>query len=205
MLTGIAFYVYPVSDMARARRFYEEVLDLKVESNFGDEWIEYGIGGGTFAITTEVMRRFGPVRTAIAVDLGPIHVGPRRAVDRGAGLCLRKRLLDREPVGDVELRPRKRHGRDARALGSAYYIAPEHPAGARHEQPEPAHSIEMSELSPTMKRYARGWRSPRRTLTSRPSSDDSMRPSRSRTLQPASRIECSTSEREIVHRSPIAV
>ena len=52
MITEIAFYVYPVSDMARARGFYEEVLDLKVESNFGDEWIEYGIGGGTFAITT---------------------------------------------------------------------------------------------------------------------------------------------------------
>jgi predicted enzyme related to lactoylglutathione lyase len=52
MITGIAFYVYPVSDMARARRFYEEVLSLKVESNFDEEWIEYGIGNGTFAITT---------------------------------------------------------------------------------------------------------------------------------------------------------
>jgi predicted enzyme related to lactoylglutathione lyase len=52
MITEIAFYVYPVSDMARARRFYEDVLDLKVESNFDEEWIEYGIGNGTFAITT---------------------------------------------------------------------------------------------------------------------------------------------------------
>jgi len=52
MITEIAFYVYPVTDMARARRFYEEVLNLKVESNFDEEWIEYGIGNGTFAITT---------------------------------------------------------------------------------------------------------------------------------------------------------
>ena len=52
MITEIAFYVYPVSDMARARRFYEEVLNLKLESNFRDEWIEYNVGGGTFAITT---------------------------------------------------------------------------------------------------------------------------------------------------------
>ena len=52
MITEIAFYVYPVSDMARARRFYEELLNLKVESNFHEEWIEYGIGTGTFAITT---------------------------------------------------------------------------------------------------------------------------------------------------------
>ncbi len=36
-------------------------------------YLEIGVEhGGTFAITTEVMRRFGPVRTAIAVDLGPI-------------------------------------------------------------------------------------------------------------------------------------
>ena len=33
MITGIAFYVYPVSDMARARRFYEEVLDLDMTLN----------------------------------------------------------------------------------------------------------------------------------------------------------------------------
>jgi predicted enzyme related to lactoylglutathione lyase len=52
MITEIAFHVYPVSDMTRARRFYEEVLNLKMESNFGEEWIEYGIGNGTFAITT---------------------------------------------------------------------------------------------------------------------------------------------------------
>lgn len=52
MITEIAFYVYPVSDMARARRFYEEVLILKLESNVGDEWIEYSVGNGTFAITT---------------------------------------------------------------------------------------------------------------------------------------------------------
>ena len=50
MITEIAFHVYPVSDMARARRFYEEVLNLKMESNFGEEWIEYGVGNGTFAI-----------------------------------------------------------------------------------------------------------------------------------------------------------
>jgi hypothetical protein len=77
----------------------------------------------------------------------------------------------------------------------------EHAPGARDEQP---HRIEMSELSPTMKRYARGWLSPRRTLTLRPSSEDYMRPSRSETVQPASRIECSTSDAVISQRSPIA-
>ena len=52
MIQSIAFFVYPVADMKRARDFYERVLDLKAGSNFNDEWIEYDIAGVTFAITT---------------------------------------------------------------------------------------------------------------------------------------------------------
>jgi predicted enzyme related to lactoylglutathione lyase len=52
MIQEIAFTAYPVSDMKRARWFYEELLGLKLESNFQDEWIEYAVGAGTFAITT---------------------------------------------------------------------------------------------------------------------------------------------------------
>ena len=50
MINEIAFFAYPVTDMARARAFYENILGLKVESNFMDRWVEYGIGGGTLAI-----------------------------------------------------------------------------------------------------------------------------------------------------------
>lgn len=49
----IAFVGYPVTDLARARRFYEGTLGLEVSSVFGDEttaWIEYDIGPGTLAI-----------------------------------------------------------------------------------------------------------------------------------------------------------
>ena len=52
MIQEIAFVAYPVSDMKRARRFYEETLGLKLESNFQDQWVEYDIHGGTFAITS---------------------------------------------------------------------------------------------------------------------------------------------------------
>src|SRR5688572_25232136 len=52
MIQSIAFFVYPVADMTRARDFYERILGLKVETSFSDEWIEYDIGGTTFAITT---------------------------------------------------------------------------------------------------------------------------------------------------------
>lgn len=52
MIQSIAFTMYPVTDMARSRKFYEEVLGLKMGSNFGDQWVEYHLGEGTFAITT---------------------------------------------------------------------------------------------------------------------------------------------------------
>jgi predicted enzyme related to lactoylglutathione lyase len=51
MITSIAFTVYPVSDVARARHFYESVLGLKLDHDFSGKWVEYDIAGQTFAIT----------------------------------------------------------------------------------------------------------------------------------------------------------
>lgn len=53
MFKKVAFTMYPVIDMARARRFYEETLGLSVGSNYEERWVEYDLpGGGCFAITT---------------------------------------------------------------------------------------------------------------------------------------------------------
>jgi predicted enzyme related to lactoylglutathione lyase len=52
MITDVAFFCYPVSSIPAARCFYEEVLGLKLEHNFGDQWLEYDIHGTTLAITT---------------------------------------------------------------------------------------------------------------------------------------------------------
>lgn len=49
----IAFIGYPVTDLQRARRFYEGVLGLKESQffNWGDHgWVEYDIGAGTLCI-----------------------------------------------------------------------------------------------------------------------------------------------------------
>ena len=51
MITDLAFVVYPVTDIARSRAFYEQSLGLKVAESFGDAWIEYQVGSATFAIT----------------------------------------------------------------------------------------------------------------------------------------------------------
>jgi predicted enzyme related to lactoylglutathione lyase len=52
-VTEIAFTGYPVTDLKRARQFYEVTLGLKPTKVFGDEhtaWVEYDIGAGTLAI-----------------------------------------------------------------------------------------------------------------------------------------------------------
>jgi len=48
----IAFIAYPVTDMSRARKFYEAVLGLKANGEYGDNphWVEYNIGPGTLGI-----------------------------------------------------------------------------------------------------------------------------------------------------------
>jgi predicted enzyme related to lactoylglutathione lyase len=53
-VTEIAFSCYPVTDMARARKFYEDVLGLKPTMVVGEaggmQWTEYDIGAGTLAL-----------------------------------------------------------------------------------------------------------------------------------------------------------
>ena len=57
----IAFIYHCVTDVARARRFYEQFLGLKVGLEYqgapGKWWIEYDIAGVAFAITNVSPRR----------------------------------------------------------------------------------------------------------------------------------------------------
>ena len=51
MLKEIAFMGTPVTDIQRAREFYEGVLGLKpTMESAGGTWVEYEPGNGTFAI-----------------------------------------------------------------------------------------------------------------------------------------------------------
>ena len=54
MLRKVAFTMYPVTDMARARAFYEETLGLgPSRSGATSPWVEFDLpGGGCLAITT---------------------------------------------------------------------------------------------------------------------------------------------------------
>jgi predicted enzyme related to lactoylglutathione lyase len=54
MLSKVAFTMYPVTEMARARAFYEETLGLPPStSGASSPWVEFDLpGGGCLAITT---------------------------------------------------------------------------------------------------------------------------------------------------------
>ena len=53
-VTEIAFSCYPVTDMARARAFYEGILGLKATMAHGEpgglQWTEYDIANGTLCL-----------------------------------------------------------------------------------------------------------------------------------------------------------
>jgi predicted enzyme related to lactoylglutathione lyase len=70
MIKEIAFTVYPVDDMPRARAFYEGLLGLAVETDFDGKWVEYGLGAGTFALTTMMNQgQRGTLQPSIAFEV----------------------------------------------------------------------------------------------------------------------------------------
>jgi predicted enzyme related to lactoylglutathione lyase len=46
----IAFTAYAVTNMSKARKFYEGVLCLKPARKLGPKFVEYDIGGGTISV-----------------------------------------------------------------------------------------------------------------------------------------------------------
>ena len=53
LIRDFAFCLLSVSDMARSRAFYTDVLGLKETANWSDRWVEFDIGHGTLAVTVE--------------------------------------------------------------------------------------------------------------------------------------------------------
>jgi predicted enzyme related to lactoylglutathione lyase len=68
----IAYTGYPVTDISRARAFYEGVLGLKLTTQFdheGRSWIEYDIGPATLAISNMSGEQWKPSRDGPSVAL----------------------------------------------------------------------------------------------------------------------------------------
>lgn len=91
MVKKIAFTMYPVKDMKRARKFYEEDLGLKLSSDSRGEWVEYDLEGGCFAITTMVSATVSPSTSAggsIAFEVDDVKAMTETLRTKGAKVKL---------------------------------------------------------------------------------------------------------------------
>ncbi len=69
-VTAIAFTGYPVTDIDRARAFYEGVLNLKETVKWeheGKHWIEYDVGPGTLGISNMSADQWKPSQDGPAI------------------------------------------------------------------------------------------------------------------------------------------
>src|SRR5688572_8295398 len=65
---GIAFTVYAVTKMARARRFYEKTLGLKPTRVLSKNFVEYDIGPGTLVVAS-APKQFPPSKKGTSAAL----------------------------------------------------------------------------------------------------------------------------------------
>lgn len=86
MVKKIAFTLYPVRDMARARRFYGEGLGLPESDNYENRWVEFEIAGGVFAICDmpEVGRPAAGSGGSIAFEVDDVDATVARLEQAGA-------------------------------------------------------------------------------------------------------------------------
>jgi predicted enzyme related to lactoylglutathione lyase len=83
-INNIAFVGIPVTDMERARAFYEDVLGLKIaDQMMGGQWIEYVVGDDTLAIAN-VGEQWTPSDegTAAALEVENFNEAIKRLKDR---------------------------------------------------------------------------------------------------------------------------
>jgi len=83
-IKAIGFVGIPVTDVKRAREFYEDVLGLKLsEEMMGGRWIEYTVGDDTLAIAN-VGEQWAPSDqgTGAALEVEDFHDAIKRLKDR---------------------------------------------------------------------------------------------------------------------------
>ena len=82
----IAFTRYLVKDMPRARRFYEDALGLRPTKTFKEQWVEYHLGNGCFAIETMGSAGMAPNTSSsqIAFEVDDVDAVVKRLRANGA-------------------------------------------------------------------------------------------------------------------------
>jgi predicted enzyme related to lactoylglutathione lyase len=92
----VAFVFHPVTDVARARKFYEGFLGLKagsqVEIGPGQWWVEFDVAGVALAISNAV-----PGALASSLTLEVVNLDAALAAARAAGIPLAFDVMEFPP------------------------------------------------------------------------------------------------------------
>src|SRR5438067_2301799 len=87
----IAFTGIPVTDIKRARAFYEGVLGLKVSAEFGEGgWIEYDLGPTTIGVGCHPAWKPSRDGTTIAFEVEDIDAAIDKLKGRGVAFDMEK-------------------------------------------------------------------------------------------------------------------
>ena len=91
MFEKVAFTFYAVTDLPRARAFYEETLGLKVGPVYGGDdkaWVEYDLpGGGCLAISNMTPAKPGPGGGTIALEVSDREALVKRLKEAGVSFA----------------------------------------------------------------------------------------------------------------------
>jgi predicted enzyme related to lactoylglutathione lyase len=84
MIKEIAFVAIPVTDAERARKFYQETLELKPALTAADgTWIEYEIGATTLGVGCHPAWKPARDGTSVAFEVDDIDATIARLKERG--------------------------------------------------------------------------------------------------------------------------
>lgn len=86
MVKELSFVAYYVRDIAKAKRFYGEVLGLRSGEWFNEDWIEFDLGNTAFALdgTGEELGIPSGNSSGAAFEVDDIHAMRRRLIDAEA-------------------------------------------------------------------------------------------------------------------------
>jgi predicted enzyme related to lactoylglutathione lyase len=97
----IAFVFHPTADVARARRFYERLLGLKIGHQIefapGLWWIEYDVAGVALAVSNAAGDPHAAIQPVSCVTLEVADLDDTLAQLRAAGITISQEVMEFPP------------------------------------------------------------------------------------------------------------
>lgn len=91
MIKEVAFVAIAVSDAERARKFYQETLELKPTSaQAGGAWVEYDLGGTTIGVGHHPAWQPSRDGTTVAFEVEDIDAAIKTLKERGVAFDMDK-------------------------------------------------------------------------------------------------------------------